>query len=245
MAEKIENWEPTCERYVAFLDIMGFKDMVLNRTTEELINIFEKIRKVILFVKEEPIKLAETHVPVSSSQFISPVSFSDSTILVSYDGSLGSAYKLFSSVAIITSQAIKSGIPIKGAIAYGKMTAVLGKSIYFGKPLIAAYELQNELLLYGVIVHHTVEQHLIQSNDIEKFEDFFIFKYPVPMKSGKITHYVVDFTPVPEKEKELLDSVTKLYNNVSGAPRIYVDNTLKYIEWVNERKEKLKQKENK
>ena len=40
--------------------------------------------------------------------------------------------------------ALTNGIPIKGAIAKGIMTADFNKSIYVGVPLIDAYNLQKE-----------------------------------------------------------------------------------------------------
>lgn len=142
----------------------------------------------------------------------------------------------------ILNQAMLSGIPIKGAITYGKMTADLNRSFYFGKPLIDAYELQKELLLYGVVLHHTSEKRLNVLRIKRTFETFLVLQSPVPMKSGNITHYLVNWTLHLKKGKDPLDYVTKLYLDVSGAPRLYVDNTIEFVRWIQARKLELEEK---
>jgi hypothetical protein len=132
---------------------------------------------------------------------------------------------------------------MKGAIAFGKMTADVDNSLFFGQPLIDAFELQNELQLYDVILHHTVEKRINEPDMLKNLEKYDVFKYSVPMKTGKITHYIVDWTPFFVEETDPVDLVTKLYSNVSGTPRFYVDNTLEFVRWISARKQNLNKKE--
>jgi hypothetical protein len=258
MVERKKAWNNTCNRFVAFLDIMGFKDMVFRKSHEDVkkmleslhptIKLFEDLIKGEFKIKELKEKLEEDYSP--SIPLILPVSFSDSIIFISGDSSISSLAALLEYIKIVFFQAISEGIPMKGAIACGEMTADKDNSLFFGRPLIDAFELQNELQLYGVVLHNTVEKRFSELKMQKYFENYDIFKYSVPMKSGKITHYLIDWTQGLFAHNELKDHIqdaiiafsSDLYNNVSGAPRMYVDNTLEFVRWVTKKKAKLKQK---
>ena len=91
---------------------------------------------------------------------IRTVFFSDSILLISSDDSADSATQLIYHVANMLRNALIAGIPLKGAIAHGEQTADFDKSLHFGQPLIDAHKLQDELYLYGVVLHHSAEQHI-------------------------------------------------------------------------------------
>jgi len=246
MEEKESKWEPTCDRFVAFLDIMGFRNMVFNKSHEDVVEIMERFRLPIKNLKKEAKERLEGR-PQGWDTFknttVRPVIFSDSVLLISSDKSPGAARNIIWQTNLLITHALRNDIPIKGAIAYGEQTAILGKSLYIGKPLIDAYDLQKELLLYGVVLHHTMEKYLKESNGLKMFKDLNIFKYTVPMKSGNINHYIVDWTRRLDKGEDARVLVSNIYNNVSGGPRIYVDNTLEFVREITEKKARLKKKE--
>ena len=74
MAEKVSGWEYTCKRFVAFLDIMGFKDMVSRIEPIKLYNKLKKFRSAIY-----------KSVRMIDESKIKPIIFSDSIMLVSKD----------------------------------------------------------------------------------------------------------------------------------------------------------------
>jgi hypothetical protein len=239
MAEKLKGWNPTCKRFVAFLDIMGFRDRVFRGSHEDVKKMLEYFYKIVErfggYVKENIEEKSDKliiKINISQEPFIFPVTFSDSLLLISSDDSDISIFKMFTTVACILNEAIMIGIPIKGALAHGEMTADLGKSLYIGKPLIDAYELQDELKLYGVVLHHTMERRLFELEIMKKWEDYYIFKYDVPLKNGNISHYLVNCHLYEEQREALRKCVAAFYNEVSGTPRIYVDNTMKYVNWL-------------
>jgi hypothetical protein len=244
-------WNPTCKRFVAFLDIMGFKDMVLREKHREIKNTLISFYPAIKIIKEmaEKRMVNTSFFPIrrynnsTTRSVVFPVIFSDSILLVTNDNSERSAHKLLLYTSVILQRATINKIPLKGAIAYGEFTAVLGKSLYFGKPLIDAYELQNELQLYGVIMHHTMEKQMTNFIDNNLKVNDMVVRWPVPMKSGKINHLILDW--IPSDENAYKNWVTELYNTVSGKPRIHVDNTLEFIRWVTEKKAELNQNETK
>ena len=49
-------------------------------------------------------------------------------------------------------------IPIKGVIAQGIFSYDKENELYFGKPLVDAYLLHEELKYYGIVVHNTAEK---------------------------------------------------------------------------------------
>jgi hypothetical protein len=238
MTEEILSDKDTCERYIAFLDIMGTKDRLQREGHDKSL----VKHKALLFTKRmidiipalpEKDKLAD----------IKCVMFSDSIILISEDNLDKSLKDMISITRFLLHSALKIGLPIKGAIASGRYTYSKVNSINFGQPLIDAFELQNELQLFGVVLHHTVEETLRKYDTIDESA---IVNIRVPMKSGNITHYLINWIDnmdiIGDNPQEL---VSKLYYGVSGKPRIYVDNTLDFVREIQKRKAELKKKETK
>ena len=239
MAKKSSSWNTTCKRFVAFFDILGFKDMVLRHSHEEVYEMLKSFSSAIAVLDYDMQFIS----PGAVVRIITkPVVFSDSIILISNDDSMDSALNILSDAGSIIINAIKRKIPIKGAIAHGEQTADLKKSIHFGRPLIDAFELQNELQLYGVVLHYTMEKHLVETGNIAICEYDSIFKYPVPMKNGKIIHYIVDWLSLSEGEVNWIESVSQLYKDISGNPRLYVDNTVDCVRLLITRKEEREKK---
>jgi hypothetical protein len=264
MAEKPIKWNLTCNRFVAFQDIMGFKDRLQREGHEKIEEMLETLRFATQAVKSE-IKIPELQEIIKSrykgevislSSFIHPIMFSDSIITISRDDSDISAFLLLGFITTLQCIAFEKAIPMKGAIACGKMTANIDESLFFGEPLIDAFKLQQELQLYGVVLHHTCE---VRINDPDYFKDPELMvsrgkgtiNYHVPMKSGKIAHCLVNWVYPYENEnipaykrKNPINSISKLYDYVSGKPRIYVDNTLEFLNWIKPINAELKKKKN-
>jgi hypothetical protein len=248
MAKKlVDNTPHNC--YVAFLDIMGFKDRLLKDGHEkvgELLNMFHD--KELSFIKKltEGIYLKE-QTKTRNNRFkikVGLVSFSDSIILFSHDDRYTSARDVFLATKLIIYQALRNGIPINGAIAHGLMTVDNTRSLYFGQPLIDAVELQKELLLYSVVLHHTVEKHLREtsiSSDLDLALNSDSFSYPVPLKCGITKHNLLDMFLGIRKDDSFIGSVAELYNDVSGKSRQYIDNTIDFLYWLKSERSKTKE----
>lgn len=229
MTKRYNSWVCTCKRFIAFMDIVGFEDMIFRKSHHEVRENLELFQSVIAGLPPRAPNLF-------GNTIVNRVFFSDSILLVSSDDSLGSAEHLLYIVEWVLSEAILKGIPMKAAIAYGEQTADFDRSLHFGRPLIDAYKLQDELLLYGAVLHHTMEQHLINNKIMQGMEDVHIFKYPTPFKEGKITHYVVDWPAFLDVNRDLQSILSRLYGTVSGPPRRYVDNTVDLVHWLAKKK---------
>jgi hypothetical protein len=227
-----KNWETSCERFVAFFDIMGFKDYLSRHTHAEVYNEMSKISKNI----NQIYSIKEQKFPLFAGK-IHTATFSDSIILFSKDNSIDS----FNSFSLITAwlfkSIIKDSFPVKGAIAHGKIVVNKSNNIYFGQPIIDAYELQEDVNYYGIVAHHTIEEYL-SKNDTTKFFEMIYFDTDTPLKSGNIHHYNIDWfnyniranRDPNETKNQIIAKIKNFRINTSGRPRIYIDNTLRILE---------------
>lgn len=202
---------------------MGFKDMVYTQDHDEVKNKLNKLSQI----KQRIIKIVK-NLNEDSSIFpqyencdIKLISFSDSIVFFTNEDKPNDFLLLSYAIKSIISQAIQLGIPIKGAISYGLMTADFENSIFFGKPLINSYLLQEEVQYYGVILDNYAETFLNKHKDnIDTSKLFFAIK--TPLKKGNVTHTNLSLIDNTIKKFNL----NKLYETVCGPARIYVDNTI-------------------
>lgn len=217
---KLPSDNKTAERFVAFLDIMGFKDRVARSDHNDLLNQLSEFNKDII-----------SYIGKYQNSEIQLAQFSDSIVLFSNDDSIASLDTLAEVTRGIMQSAINRQIPIKGAIARGVITCDFPKQLFFGQALIDAYLLEENINYYGILVHHTAENAVINSNEINNlFKDI-----KAPLKSGKISHYELswylddDNMKSDAKIEEINEALKGIRETVSDAPRKYIDNTLDVI----------------
>ena len=145
-------------------------------------------------------------------------------------------------------ESFKNGFAIKGCLAHGEFHYDSEASIFFGLPLVDAYRLgDQELKYYGIVVHHTAEKMIRELNEQfkkqvkgkEKTQGNNPYIYSkIPLKSSgwschchlawnlydKTLKFPVDNTPKCKLNLEEIELT------VSGAPRIYIDNTREVME---------------
>ena len=61
-------------------------------------------------------------------------------------------------------------IPIKGALAKGTVACDESKQLYFGKALLDAYLLEENVQYYEIVVHHSAEEQ-VKTNQLGMFID--------------------------------------------------------------------------
>lgn len=217
------EWINTNNRFVAFFDIMGFKNLVSTRTHEEVIKLMEVISAFAKIIDNNKFK---------EYSILKTTIFSDSIIIISSDDSIDSAIHIMLASSLLVEKTIELGIPIKGSISYGMFTANFEKSLFIGQPLIDAFLLQEELFLYSVVMHHTFETYLFNKEygDQKISESSRWFKHLTPLKNGKVWHYHLNWTYYSinnlDKKKLFKNNIHNFYNTLSGKTRGYVDNTL-------------------
>lgn len=222
-----EPWKIKCNKYVAFLDIMGFKDMVARKPHQEIYNSLYSISEIRKGIKSEFFMGDSVHM----------ANFSDSIIIFSKDDTNLSELNFMSVVNYIFIHTIQRHIPIKGSIAFGEISVNKSRSIFFGQPIIDAYELEEELWYYGVVFHHSAEVQMKKNNPLFPMLSE-IFTLSTPLKSGNINHSNLNWfdcfcgNPYKTRENsinEMYHILNELYNGVSGKPRKYIDNTIEIL----------------
>ena len=226
---KVDDWAVTTNRYVAYIDIMGFKEMVLRSTHDEVYQMMKKI---------EDVKKLNQNIEWTNAKrnLVKSTNYSDSIIIYSKDDSPQSLDSLIFTVSGITNDLFEEGIPHKGAIAFGTMTLDYDKSIFFGQPLIDAYLLEEELYFYGVIIHATAEKNI---ND-KKQDIPCILEYLCPLKNGSSKHLTIfplfsdtDLSIESNKlSNKILEAIKHMRYKTSGHLRKYIDNTEAYLKKV-------------
>ncbi len=217
------DWLITTNRYVAYFDVMGFKEMVLRTPHDEVYEMMKNIRKTIEEKRQEMFDL-------SKERIIEITTYSDSIIVYSKDETSLGAF--IYTISALTGDLLSEGIPHKGAAAFGKMTVDTEKSIFFGQPLIDAYLLQEELAFYGVVAHGTLEQEITATKGLVLA---LTTNYPCQFKRGNAKHVVIcpiwvsGIPTVKECVDQVCESVKRMRYKASGSVRSYIDNTESYI----------------
>lgn len=147
-------WPIHGERIVAFIDMMGFKNMVDTWSTERLYGlmteVFEGVAQItqdvrgstefekdeILYKVNEPLARVSFF---SDSIFIASAGCGDGSTLAVIMGALKSYYAL-----------LNAGVPCRGGIAKGECVTDFDKSVFFGQALIDAYLLGESLQFHGI-----------------------------------------------------------------------------------------------
>jgi len=226
--EKLEDWNITANRFVVFIDIMGFKDLVARSTHDEIYTQMKRIDEKIKHVQEVD------WLKDFKKNLVHSTTYSDSIILYSKDETFEAFDFLVSTTAGLINYLFLEGVPFKGAMAFGTMTLDTQKSIFFGQPLIDAYLLQEEINFYGILFHSSVDKNL----EVNKKEwPPFTSLYLCDLKAGSAKHMTIypmharqkDDEEYGEQYLELLNAVNKLRYNTSGHLRKYIDNTEKYL----------------
>lgn len=215
--DKKTEWKDGAKRLVLYADIMGFSHRVT-------FSKHKKLKKELQGFKtfwQKRIK------PLEQGNYIKSVQFSDSILIVAN----GTSKKMFNlttkSAVCLMQSAIKLDFPIKGVLAQGEFSYDKDNELYFGLPLVEAYQLHNEMHYYGIIVHHSAEPIVKKYSDAKNPYT----KMTIPLKNGKALHYhlswySLDETLNPKNIKQSVnDWLDKIEEGVSGTPRIYVDNT--------------------
>lgn len=243
MIKDIDNtkWKDNVQRLVLYADFMGFKSRVYGSEHSQLKELLDRFN-------------TSWHNKLKSLQNtgnLEFIQFSDSILVVTNEAN-PEMFELITKAAVsLVHEALKIQFGIKGVIAQGIFSFDKENGIYFGKPLVDAYLLHEEIKYYGIVVHHSAENILknsldinrnVESEDDEKENETKKLLLPytktdIFIEKGKVSHYhlawnMVDFDLTSEKNitdecNSLLDAIEE---TVSGNPRQYIDRTRKVMD---------------
>ena len=233
-------WKTTDMRFVAFLDILGFKELVMREPHR---NIYKKLKRIA--DAKKVLKKAEDN-PETCNMVgnggIYTVTFSDSIGIFSENDNIKYFKPFIFTLRLLFIEAILSGLPLKGGIAYGKISLEKNEQTYFGQPIIDAHLMEEEVNYMGVIVH-SMEKYIENQRDKldSKFIDKWFFECETPLKCGKIKHTNLNwfgskFSENIPNNKNLVENIIKVFRlSSSGYHRKYVDNTLEMLDKLDEK----------
>lgn len=177
-------------RVVAFLDILGFKDLLGKNGADAIadkyshvIHLVKSFNRDLLPNSEEPslfaIRSEETRWCISKI-------FSDSIILVSLEDSEESCLRLLLYVWRLLQACLSIQMPFRGGIAYDEMCVDEDNEIFLGRALTKAYELEGAQEWIGAVIHEDIEKAFpnIFNGTICPYLKNIFLKYSVPFKGG-------------------------------------------------------------
>ncbi len=223
------KWKPTDKRFVAFLDILGFKDLVMRKSHEEIYQSLKQISKSKELIEKS------TELEVFGDAEVYVVSFSDSIVIFSKNDSFENFFYFLLATRWFFVGVFKKKIPLKGAIAHGEISLNKSEQIYFGQPIIDAYVMEEDVDYMGIVAHNTVDQYLSKIKNKEEKDNIkgLLFESKTTLKCGKLTHTNLNWFKIIKKKgkenAESMDIVNKINlfkKTASGNARKYIDNTL-------------------
>ena len=212
-----KQWDKDAERLILYADFMGFKSRIFNTEHAVLKN------ELLEFHSKWMGKIK----PLMKDGHLQTIQFSDS-LLIAVNGINEKYFNLLSKAAVcLMHVALSMQIPIKGVIAQGLFSYDATNELYFGRPLVDAYLLHEELKYYGIVVHNTAEKTIKQyQSPSNPYSNSSIY-----IEKGKICHYHLCWNLVNTQlaSQDITQTceewIDKIAEHVSGAPRIYIDRT--------------------
>ena len=203
---------------------MGFKERVSRVKVDEL-------KQQLLLFKTKNNKLKPLLEGGKTKEtLINMAQFSDSIVLVTRDCTKDDLNRISKAAAILMQTALQTGFALRGAIAKGNMVFDLENQLFFGKALVDAYLLEQELSFYGIVFHESMEESILNLDREMPIEDVAI-----PLKKGKSKHFHVAWYKVKSNlQKGDISNIAvgwlkDIRKTVSGNPRVYLDNTIDII----------------
>ena len=238
------------EKFVLYLDIMGFKERVsttpIDVLEKELLSFKTKSNQL------KPLLMAGD----TGNTLMNMAQFSDSIVLVTQNDTKDDLNRISKAAVILMQIGMKTGFALRGAIAKCEMVFDVENQLFFGKALVDAYLLEEELSYYGIVFHSSMEKTIddIQTqnsksntesesntniamylNPNSKQQYLPIEELDVPLKKGKSKHYHIAWYNLDNKlaKRDIRDKAKKwlkdLRRTVSGNPRVYLDNTISLL----------------
>lgn len=227
------------KRAVAFLDILGFKQMLDTMSLEEIsakyenvIGLAEVLNRPLGDSKEEILSLFPNH-PKGERWCIRNV-FSDSVILVSEDETMDSVLKLLVYSWRLSQLFMTAEMPIRGGISFGEFYINEKSNVFLGEALTNAYLLESKQQWAGIAIDNSlIDAFPILKEATNKPGNLFWYlfpKYSVPLKSEKTEMYHVlnwRLNLVSEKGTRAL-----FKKSDSRAANEKIENTLEFANYV-------------
>jgi hypothetical protein len=169
-------------RYVAFLDILGFADLVQKLDLPEL------KRRLNIALQSVHLARASAVLPDGVGKPITKhfhcFSFSDTFVISSVDDSPEALVSFITGSAMLTQFLFAQGLPVRGAITYGEADFIPGTQHLVGKAVVKAHLLEKDQEWLGVVVDEpSLPFEVAKIFESAPFSPLFA-RWDVPLKPG-------------------------------------------------------------
>lgn len=207
--------------YFAFIDILGFSQIVCSLSHEELERVYFNLIQASIglalsgghyrFIEQSNQRLA---VPDTSKALVNSLLVSDSILVWTENDSTKSFVDLIVAVRNLMQYSFCFGTPLRGAISIGPATFLSGRSpssminfqySLFGKPIVEASNLEKQQQWSGCVIDSKAINHYrkiisISTQNADQLatvdylcEKRLIARYPVPMKIGGGVQFIENY----------------------------------------------------
>lgn len=207
--------------YVAFLDVLGFKDLVNNNSHEDLVRKYQN-----LFAANTESSLANGAFTVVENDgkrmamadctkiTVNSIIISDSVILWTPNASMKSFIDIIVATRNMLVQGIFTGMPLRGGIAIGPLSRLSGRlnsqtenvvETFVGKALVEANQIESSQQWAGCVISpkavafytEDYQRHSTTLPDLASVDYLIdaglIINYNVPMHCGLESHTVINW----------------------------------------------------
>lgn len=218
------------KKLIAYLDILGFKQLVKNNSLDNLKTIYIDTLKDVDLVLEQSKSNIKEFTKDGWPQYKPNITIvSDSVILWNSNDSWEGFSGLLIAVRAICAMALTNGIPLRGAIVIGELDVLNYKSNFINSPIILgdgitkAFQLEKKAKMMGCIISNEVVNHINEilasmpgKNVDEAFkEGKYMFKYPVPTENGSEDLYCLNWVSTFVQNIEKIDIDYMVYDAFS------------------------------
>jgi hypothetical protein len=227
------EWNVTDNRFVAFLDILGFKDLVMRNSHKTIYELLLKISTIKNNIYDAQTKDVVKDNFKDAEVYI--VNFSDSIAIFSKNDSEDNFAFFSFTIKFLFAESIKNNVPLKGTVAHGLISLNKTNQIYFGQPIIDAYLLQEEVNYMGIVAHNSIDNY-IKEKKLNKRKTTSYIEISTPLKCGNINHLNLNYFEHFQKpntansKEQIIETIKSFRTHISGSPRKYIDNTITVID---------------
>lgn len=231
------------EVFVAFLDILGFKDLITKNEEDLIAKLFNEVSAKSRRSLETQLKLSSLLFEESEVDKVEALSISDSLVIWTHRDSIYSFSLIAAYVKSVLGHFMDNGVPLRGAITRGPICVTEAEfangykqTNVFGKGIVRAYTLEDQQQWSGCIIDPTCVEHLKKTEQGRSLVESYSFvEYEVPLKRGDVVPltalnwtapYDVSWYENGEKIRESFAMHNKCINDWSV--KVKIENTIKF-----------------
>jgi hypothetical protein len=218
------NWDDSRKRWVAYLDILGFASLVMNRRSDAAMHVYQDcLDQVERHAKQYP-KLGFAY-------------FSDTFLIYANDDTHGSLGFFEQSVRWFYNVALQKGIPFRGAMACGEFLADKPNNVFIGEALIEASRVGEKYNWIGLVMAPSATARLEKLN-LPMNERLNYRQWDIPLKDNADEHlrtekayaYLIGASTPVNGQNEYIQKLQNMASSVK-CPKVLAkyENTIQFL----------------